>query len=256
MSYCHTGGIPGGCSVSLVFHTQTQILLDDRIEDAVGVCVLPIFQVTSVAPGGGSTAGGTAVTIRGDGFVAGAQVEIGDVPASGETVVDATTITAVTGAHAAGVVGVEVINPGSVVASRPSSFLYIAPQADADFYTLTPCRVLDTRNPNGPWGGPALGVGQNRSFTIAGRCSVPADALAVSVNLTVTQTGGPGHIEYFPGNAFPFGTSSVSFATGQTRANNAVLMLATDGSGSVRFLNTSGGSAHLILDVNGYFAPP
>jgi hypothetical protein len=169
-------------------------------------------------------------------------------------VVDSTTITAVTGAHATGAVTVEVINPGPVTGSRANSYFYV-PNPETDFYTLTPCRVFDTRGANGPWGGPALAPGQNRSFTIAGRCGVPSSAVAVSVNVTVTQPGAAGNIEYFPGNAFPFGTSTLNFAAGQTRANNAVLMLATDGSGTVRFVNTAAGSSHLILDVNGYFAP-
>jgi hypothetical protein len=39
-----------------------------------------------------------------------------------------------------------------------------------------------------------------------------------------------------------------------TRANNAVLLLARDGSGAVAFANDmSSGSAHLIVDVNGWW---
>ncbi len=42
-----------------------------------------------------------------------------------------------------------------------------------DFYTLSPCRVVDTRNPAGPQGGPALPAHASRTFTLAGQCGVP-----------------------------------------------------------------------------------
>ena len=60
--------------------------------------------VTAIAPANGPAAGGTAVTITGTGFKKGAnpQVTIDGVACTGETVTSATTITATTGAHAAG----------------------------------------------------------------------------------------------------------------------------------------------------------
>ncbi|MDQ5873214.1 MAG: hypothetical protein M3547_13525, partial [Acidobacteriota bacterium] len=51
----------------------------------------------------------------------------------------------------------------------------------AGFYTLPPCRVVDTRDPAGPWGGPALSANTSRSFTMIGRCGIPTTADAVSV---------------------------------------------------------------------------
>ncbi len=57
----------------------------------------------------------------------------------------------------------------------------------------------------------------------------------------------------YPGTATLPGTSSLSFSAGQTRANNAVLGLATDGSGTFRVFNGSAGTVHVIVDVNGYF---
>ena len=66
--------------------------------------------ITSIAPGDGSTTGGTAVTITGTGFVAGATVAFGGIAATGVSVADATSITATTPAHAAGAVDVVVTN--------------------------------------------------------------------------------------------------------------------------------------------------
>jgi subtilisin family serine protease len=119
------------------------------------------------------------------------------------------------------------------------------------FYTLTPCRVLDTRDPTGALGGPALPAGAQRIFALAGpKCAVPATAKALSVNVTVTEPAAQGNVRVFPaGVAVPL-VSTINFVAGQTRANNAVVPL---GSGSVTVLNSSVGSVHFIVDVNGYF---
>ncbi len=122
---------------------------------------------------------------------------------------------------------------------------------NTSFYTLTPCRILDTRDPAGPWGGPALAAGATRVFTIAGRCSVPLAAKSVSVNVTVTQPTAPGHLILFPGGTPP-GVSTINFRSGQTRANNAIVPLSASGMLSVAD-GQSSGTTHFILDVNGYF---
>ena len=122
---------------------------------------------------------------------------------------------------------------------------------NTSFYTLTPCRILDTRDPNGPYGGPALAASSTRVFTIAGQCSVPATAKSVSVNVTVTQPTAPGHLILFPGGTPP-SVSTINFRTGQTRANNAIVPLSATGTVSVTD-GQSSGTTHFILDVNGYF---
>ncbi|HTS02582.1 MAG TPA: hypothetical protein VMN04_08660 [Thermoanaerobaculia bacterium] len=133
----------------------------------------------------------------------------------------------------------------------------VAPAGQAvQFYTLTPCRLVDTRGPDGPLGGPALdaaGGGPDRSFAVAGTCGIPPEATSLSVNVTAVGGSGPGDLEIYPGDGVPAGTSTISFAGGQTRANNAQVQLATDGSGTIKAANTSSGPVHLVLDVNGYF---
>jgi hypothetical protein len=121
-------------------------------------------------------------------------------------------------------------------------------------YTVTPCRVLDTRNANGPFGGPPLPPGGQRVITVAGRCGIPATAKAVAVNVTVVGAPQTGLVVFFPGNAQVPNTSTLSFSTGQTRANNAVLMLASSGTGTLAVKNTTSSlPLQLILDVSGYF---
>jgi hypothetical protein len=123
------------------------------------------------------------------------------------------------------------------------------------FHPLTPCRVADTRDtPDGPLAGPALQPGATRAFAVAGfACGIPAEAKAVSVNATVTAPGAAGFLTLAPGGAaFPL-TSTINFSPGQTRANNAVVTLATDGSGRIDVTNGATAPVHFILDVNGYF---
>jgi hypothetical protein len=118
---------------------------------------------------------------------------------------------------------------------------------------LTPCRVLDTRNATGALGGPALAANSTRNFTVTGVCGIPSTAKAISANLTVAAPTATGTLSVYPGNAFPFNATAMNYKAGQTRANNAMVMLATDGSGSFGIQNAAPAAVHFLLDVNGYF---
>jgi glucose/arabinose dehydrogenase len=121
------------------------------------------------------------------------------------------------------------------------------------YSTLAPCRAVDTRGANGPWGGPPLTVGDpDRSFVLAGRCGVPPGAKSVAINLTVTLPSSAGNLRLYPGGgAFP-PTSTINYGAGQTRANNAVVALGAAGDFKVH-CGQSSGSVHVIVDVSGYF---
>lgn len=80
--------------------------------------------VISVQPSTGSPAGGTAVTINGTGFLAGATVAFGGLPATSVTVVNSTLITAITPANSVGPVTVLVSNPTGAVGGLNSAFTY------------------------------------------------------------------------------------------------------------------------------------
>ena len=87
----------------------------------------PVPTVSSVSPNSGSTAGGTAVTITGTNFAAGATVTFGGTAATNVVVVNSTTITATTPAGSAGAVTVTVTNPSGQSGSLASGFTYVAP---------------------------------------------------------------------------------------------------------------------------------
>jgi uncharacterized repeat protein (TIGR01451 family) len=119
------------------------------------------------------------------------------------------------------------------------------------FHSLVPCRILDTRNPAGPYGGPALAALASRTFTAAGVCGIPATAKALSLNITVTAPQSTGTVNLFETGITPPATSTASFGPGQTRACNAVTAL--DSAGRFTARNNSSGTTQLIVDVNGYF---
>ncbi|HYH47075.1 MAG TPA: M12 family metallo-peptidase, partial [Thermoanaerobaculia bacterium] len=258
MSYCHLSGL-AGCSSKTVFHPRTiSEKLAPAIQTAVSSCIFPAAAppppapvVSAVSPKSGTTAGGTAVTITGTGFQAGATVTFGGSAASSVVVVNSTRITAVTPARSTGKVAVAVTNPTAQSSSLADGFFYSPPPTLSDFYTVTPCRVVDTRNAIGARGGPVLSPSQIRTFPITGVCGIPANAKSVVVNITSVTPGAAGNFQVFPGNAFPMGTSVVNFSAGQVRASSSILMLATNGTGTLGVQNSSAGNTHFLLDVTG-----
>jgi hypothetical protein len=119
------------------------------------------------------------------------------------------------------------------------------------FFTLAPCRVIDTRNPDGPLGGPALVGGLARTFAIANQCGIPADARAVSVNVSITNALAQGNLTFYPTGVSPPLVSTINYGPGQTRANNAILTLGSGGDFDVSCAGA--GTVDLIVDVNGFF---
>ena len=128
------------------------------------------------------------------------------------------------------------------------------------YYTIAPCRVVDTRRAPGAYGGPPVPGGGQRSFTItdpAGACGIPTGingAKAVSVNVTVINPPGLGDMRFWPANQPVPPNSTINFRAGNTRANNAILSLSSSGSGALAVQNDmTSGAANVSIDVNGYF---
>jgi len=213
-----------------------------------GVLAPAIFSIT---PTFGPLAGGTLVTILGANFQNGASVAFGANAATSVTVVSATTITARSPASAVPqTVGVTVTNPDTQSATLASAFTYNSGTA---FYTLTPCRVVDTRSPTGPLGGPALNAGGDRIFVFAGQCGIPSAARSVAINIAVTQPSpGPGFLSFYPGGTSLPLVSTLNYRSGQTRANNAIVSLGAAGDIAVHCGQASG-TVQVIIDVSGYF---
>jgi hypothetical protein len=121
------------------------------------------------------------------------------------------------------------------------------------FYLVTPCRILDTRNANGTYGGPALGANNSRNVPVAGVCGIPAGVAALSINMTVLASASAGYITVYPGPAgSPIGpTSTINYRADKMLANNAIIRAGSDS--SINVYNSGPSAAHFLIDVNGYF---
>jgi hypothetical protein len=205
--------------------------------------------ISSLAPSSASTAGGDLITILGTNFYASTLVSVDGNSASQLTVVSATQMTFRTASHAPGPVSVVVSNPG--VGSASSTFTYLA--AATKLYTITPCRILDTRNPVGPLGGPSLAAGETRVFTVTGACGIPTTARTVSANYTVAAPASAGSISILPGGDPATPATSMSFNAGATRANNGFMTLSWSGDGTISVTNNSAAPTDFVIDANGYF---
>jgi hypothetical protein len=121
------------------------------------------------------------------------------------------------------------------------------------FYTVAPCRLIDTRGPSGPYGGPSLAAGADRSFVLGSQCGIPSTATAVALNVVaVLPTDGPGFLTLWPsGLARPL-AATINYNTGNIRANNAIIPLGALQDITVH-CGQGTGSVDMVIDVNGYF---
>jgi len=120
------------------------------------------------------------------------------------------------------------------------------------FYTVTPCRAVDTRTPTGPYGGPAMSANSSRTFALEGQCGIPATATAAFLNVTVTGGSAPGALRLYPGGTSTPLASAINYGAGQTRANNQATPLGSAASLAVQ-CDQSSGNVQVIIDVSGYF---
>jgi glucose/arabinose dehydrogenase len=144
------------------------------------------------------------------------------------------------------------VSNGTLTSDPATVVILVGPTPSGTFRSVTPCRLVDTRNVASPVGGPALGSGTTRSFTLINRCEIPAGVKAVAMNITVVGPTQAGDLRLFPtgGSAT---ASNLNFGAGQTRANNAAVKLSASGSISVTCAMAAAGSTHFLLDVVGYF---
>lgn len=122
------------------------------------------------------------------------------------------------------------------------------------FYPLTPCRLLDTRDPASEG---ALIGGTSRLVTPSGRCGIPAEAEALVANVTATVASARTQVTLFPeGPPLPAVLpATVHAAPGLTRAGAAIVPVGTSARFRILTNLPRGGSVHVIVDVAGYFGP-
>jgi hypothetical protein len=124
------------------------------------------------------------------------------------------------------------------------------------FVAITPCRLVDTRPTStvGPKSSP-VGPGEVHTVTAhgtTGDCTIPTDAVALSLNVTAIGATAPTFLAIWPAGATQPDASSLNPSPGQPPTPNAVTTdLSTDGRFSIFNLQ---GSVDVLVDVNGYYA--
>jgi len=96
-----------------------------------------------------------------------------------------------------------------------------------------------------------LDAGATSKVTVAGINGVPADAKAVSVNLTVTTPRSAGYLTAYPCGIAQPQTSNLNYKADQTVAVSAIVNVGTNG--QICVFNSE--RTHVIVDVQGYFSP-
>ena len=130
------------------------------------------------------------------------------------------------------------------------SFTTGVPATGALFVPVTPCRVADTRNSAGPFGGPSVAAKSIRSFAIPqSACNIPPTAGAYSLNVTAVPAGPLSFLTLWPtGQAQPLVSTLNSFG-GIVVANAAIVPAGSGGAVSVY----ASDQTDVILDIDGYF---
>ena len=157
--------------------------------------------------------------------------------------------------------------PGAIEANVVTNKVYVpnygdntvsvvagANAAPLQFVAVAPCRVVDTRNANGTFGGPPLQGGTSRSFPIPQQtsCNIPATAAAFSLNVTVIPHGPLGYLTIWPNGEDQPLVSTMNSLDGRIKANAAIVPAGYQGGVTLYVTNTT----DLVLDIDGYFAPP
>ena len=144
-------------------------------------------------------------------------------------------------------------NPTHVVVDIDGYFVPASGSQNLAFYPVTPCRIADTRNPTGTFGAPTLAGGVPRTFPVpSSTCGIPASAQAYALNMTVVPTGPVGYLTTWPAGSPQPVVSTLNDPTGTVTSNAAIVPAGVNGAIAVYVTNPT----DLIIDINGYFAPP
>lgn len=139
---------------------------------------------------------------------------------------------------------------GFLTTAIPASAAPAAPPVaqGSTFTSVSPVRVLDTRDGTGGVAGP---VGPGRAVTLTLSARVPANATAVVLNVTAVGPTAPTFVTVYPsGQSRPL-ASNLNLAPGDTRPNLVTVAL---GAGRAVDLYNNAGNIHLVADLAGYYA--
>jgi hypothetical protein len=150
--------------------------------------------------------------------------------------------------------------------AKPVALPLASLSSDLVYTPLTPCRIVDTRNPAAVTGAITAGstrsfVGWNDSYTLQGGdnsdCGLPfsANTAAIVVNFAVVYPDRAGYITAFPADKTQPVAATVNFVAGDVKGNNTILKL-NQTTGQADFNVYSYATTDLVADVVGYYAKP
>lgn len=147
---------------------------------------------------------------------------------------------------------VRVSGGGSADAAASDLSSILPPPVALRFVPIAPCRVADTRNAAGAFGGPLLAGGSTRDFVIPNSaCGVRQTAQAYSLNVAVVPSGPLGFLTLWPaGQARPL-AATLNSPDGRIKSTAAIVPVGAGGAISVFVTDAT----QLMLDINGYFVP-
>ncbi|MEU2335480.1 S53 family peptidase [Streptomyces sp. NPDC013172] len=138
-----------------------------------------------------------------------------------------------------GNVSIYVHGTSHVIADVSGSFS----TSGSSFQTVTPLRLLDTRQTT------ALGGGKTLALQVSGRDAIPSTGVkAVVLTVTVTGTTGSGYLSAWADGGSRPTASNLNWAQGSTIANQVIVPVGSDG--KVDFYTSS--TTHVLADVAGY----
>jgi hypothetical protein len=145
---------------------------------------------------------------------------------------------------------IQASNPGGFDAFVLSISAPLQVSSATHFVPVTPCRIADTRNSNGPFGGPAITGNTSRDFVIPNSaCGIPSTAAAYSMNVAVVPQTTLGYLTLWPsGQSQPL-VATLNSIDGRVKSNAAIVPAGSNGAVSVFATDTT----DVILDINGYF---
>ena len=177
--------------------------------------------------------------------------------------------------------GVSVFNEGPATADIILDLNgYFAAPTGLKFYPVSPCRLVDTRgtsagfNGISPFSGPAIAAGTSITIPVQSAAeaaanttpapcgTIPPSAQAYSLNLTVVPNtvltdAYPGMINFV--TIWPAGVAQPTVSTLNDQealiVANAAIVPAGSGSGGISVYNSGPSATHVVIDMNGYFAP-
>ena len=118
------------------------------------------------------------------------------------------------------------------------------------FVPIAPCRVADTRNPLGVFGGPAISGGTSRDFPVTqSACGIPGSATAYAFNVAVVPHRPLNYLTIWPTGSAQPEVSTLNSYDARIKANAAIVTAGAGQAVSVYVTDTT----DVILDITGYF---